>query len=79
MRLVQVEAVPGRKGNHRLKAVWEEFMGMNVKVAKAELDVGEYKSVEVAQTVWHNSINRFGFPITVTRRNGEIYLIRRDM
>lgn len=79
MKLVQVEAIPEGRARHSLNAAWKEFMGMNVKVAKAELDVDEYKSVEVAATVWTASIKRFGYPITVTRRNNEIYLIRRDL
>ena len=79
MKLVQVERVPGRNENHKLKAAWEEFMGMNVKIAKAELDVDEYKSPSVAANVWAVSIKRFGYPISVKLRKNEIYLIRRDM
>ena len=79
MKFVQVEMVPGPRENHRLKDAWEEFMGMNVKVAKAILDVNEYKSPQVAQSVWTVSIKRFGYPINVMRRNGEVYLVRRDM
>lgn len=79
MKFVQVEAIPGWKENHRLKDAWKEFMGMNVKIAKAELDIGEYKSPRVAFCVWKHSINRFGYPIDLKMRDGEIYLVRRDM
>ena len=79
MKFVQVEAIPGRKENHKLKAAWKEFMSMNIKIAKAELDIGEYKSPRVAFGVWRLSINRFGYPIDIKMRDGEIYLIRRDM
>ena len=79
MKFVQVEMVPGRNENHKLKAAWEEFMGMGVKIAKADLDVDEYKSPNVARGVWAVSIKRFGFPIDLKLRRGEIYLVRRDM
>lgn len=79
MKFVQVEMVPGKGENHKLKAAWGEFMSMNVKIAKAELDVGEYASPTVARSVWATSIKRFGFPIDVKQRNNEIYLVRRDM
>ena len=81
MKFVQVEMVPvrGRGNSHKLKAIWEEFMSMNVKTVKVEIGVDEYKSPEVARSVWATSIKRFGFPIDVKQRNNEIYLIRRDM
>ena len=76
MKFVQVEAIPGRGENHKLKQAWKEFMGMNVKIAKAELDVGEYASPMVARSVWGVSIKRSGYPIDLKLRNGEIYLVR---
>ena len=79
MKFVQVEMVPGKGENHKLNAAWKEFMSMNVKIAKAELDVGEYASPTVARGVWAISIKRFGYPIDLKLRNGEIYLVRRDM
>lgn len=79
MKLVAVDMVPGKYENHKLKKTWREFMGMNVKIAKAELDIGEYASPSVARSVWGISIKRFGYPIKLKLRNGEIYLIRTDM
>lgn len=79
MKFVEVKEVPDKKKYHPLKSRWDEFMAMNVKVAKVDLDEREYKSVEIARATMALSIKRLGYPITVTRRNGEIYLIRRDM
>ena len=79
MKFVKVDKVPGKKANHSLRHYWEEFMHMNIKVAKAEIGVQEYKSPDVARTTWAASIKRFGYPIDLTIRKGEIYLIRRDM
>lgn len=79
MKFVQVEMIPGRNEKHKLKHAWEEFMSMNVKIAKAELDIGEYSSPTVARSVWTISIKKYGYPIDVRMRKGEIYLIRRDI
>jgi hypothetical protein len=54
-------------------------MSMNVKVAKANLDVNEYKNSKVAGIVMANSVKRFGYPIIVMRRGNDIYLVRRDI
>lgn len=79
MRFVKVEEVPNRERRHRLKDYWEEFMSMNIRIAKADLDIGEYASPEVARSVMANSIKRFGYPIDLHRRGKDIYLVRRDM
>lgn len=79
MKFVEVKEVPGVRQNNPLKSKWVEFMAMNVKVAKVDLSEHEYKSATVAQSVMSVSIKRFGYPITVTRRGDELYLIRRDM
>lgn len=79
MKLVQVEMMPRKGENHKLKANWDEFMSMNVKYAKAELEVGEYSSPTVARSVWACSIKKFGYPIDVKLRGKDIYLVRRDI
>ena len=79
MKFVEVKDIPDRKKYHGLKSKWEEFMAMNVKVVKVDLDEEEYKSPDVAARTMTLSIKRYGYPITVTRRRNEIYLIRRDM
>ena len=79
MKFVKVKEIPGVKKYHPLKNRWEEFMAMNVKVVKVDLDEREYKSATVAAGVMQASIKRHGYPITVVRRGNEIYLIRRDM
>lgn len=79
MKFVEVKEVPGVRQDNLLKSKWVEFMAMNVKVAKVDLSEHEYKSATVAQSVMSVSIKRFGYPITVTRRGDELYLIRRDM
>lgn len=80
MKFKQVEAIPGKCSEKRtLRNNWEEFMRMNVKMVKVELAPDEYKSPTVARGVFAVSIKRYGYPIDARLRNGEIYLIRRDM
>ena len=79
MKFVKVNEITEQKKYHPLKNKWEEFMAMNVKIVKVDLDEHEYSSAEVARSVMAISIKRMGYPITVTRRGDEIYLIRRDM
>lgn len=79
MKFVKVKEVPEQKKYHPLKSKWEEFMAMNVKVVKVDLDENEYKTIDGARSVMAISVKRMGYPITVTKRGDEIYLIRRDM
>lgn len=79
MKFVEVKDVPGLKVNHRLKDMWDEFMASNMKMAKVNLDEGEYSSVVVAASVMAVSIRRYGYPIRLIRRGDEIYLIRKDI
>lgn len=79
MKFVEVKEVPGLRSYHNLKVKWDEFMSMNVKVVKIDLDEEEYKSVYTARDTISRSVKNLGYPITVTVRNNEIYLIRRDM
>lgn len=61
-----------------LKAEFEGFMSMNIKVAK--VDTGDhYKNSQVAAQVLGKAAKVHGYPIIVAKRKDEIYFIRRDM
>lgn len=79
MKFVEVKEIPDKRRYHRLKDYWEDFMSMNIKTAKVDLDIGEYANPNVARTCMAISIKKFGYPIDVFRRGNEIYLGRRDM
>lgn len=81
MKFVKVENVPEVERKHyaKLKADWQEFMAMNVKIAKVDLTQYSYKTVAVAAQVMAKSIRTWGFPIDLMKRKDEIYLVRRDM
>ncbi len=78
MKFIEMkEGVPAKY--HNLQQQWKEFMALNIKTAKVELEEGEYKSIYVAQRTMTQSIERGGFPIKVHTYNGELYLTRKDM
>ena len=64
---------------HRLKDCIDDFRSMNVKIAKIDLDENEYSNINVARSVIGVSIKRFGYPVDITKRKGELYLVRRDI
>lgn len=79
MRFVKMENGLPKRENFKLKVLFNEFIAMNVKVSKVELDPDDYKSISVAYSVLGNAARRHAVPVQVRRRNGEIYFVRKDM
>lgn len=79
MKFVEVKEIPCYKRNHRLKDMWDEFIASNMKMAKVDLDIDEYSNLSVAASVMAVSIKRYGYPIKLVRRDGNIYLVRKDI
>lgn len=79
MRLVRMENGLPKRENFKLKVIFNEFIAMNVKVAKVNLDPDDYKSITVARSVLGNAAKRHDVPVKVRLRNGEIYFVRKDM
>lgn len=80
MKFVEVKEVPEtyrRTCKGELRDRLQEFMNMNLKVVKIEDH--RYKSTSAAYKALHCAVKRWVFPIDVTTRKGEIYLIRRDI
>lgn len=80
MKFVEMkDGVPGDKMKKHLKLYIDEFINMGVKVARVDIDEHDYKNVKVAYRVLYNHIKRFGHPINVVMRKGEIYFVRKDI
>jgi hypothetical protein len=80
MKFVEVKEVPEKKKRTNrgvLRDYLQEFMKMNLKAVKVE-DHG-YKSANAAYKSLNAATKRWVFPIDVVIRNGEVYLIRRDI
>lgn len=79
MRMVVVKDGVPKRDYFKLKAMFDEFMALNVKVVKLELDEGDYASVYVAMHTIGKSAKTHGYPVKTSVRNGEVYMIRTDM
>lgn len=78
MKFIEVKELPKRKVRTDLRQKLDEFMAMNIKIAKVEME-NRYSSIRVAQGTIHTSAKHGGYPITVRTIDGEIYLIRKDI
>lgn len=80
MKLTVVKEVP-KKAAYKsiLNGYLAEFMKMNVKVVKINFNDREYKCASSCQSAFRRAAIAGGYPVTVTARNKEVYLIRRDM
>lgn len=80
MKAVAVNCIPEKKsGYHKLQSFLEDFMLMNTKFAKIELEVGEYASPTVARSCVAIAAMRRKHPVKVRLRGNDIYLLRTDM
>ena len=80
MNFVVVERMPERRRPKKsLKNRFDEFMNMNVKLAKVDLTENDYKSVKVGYGVLHTAAKHYGYPIEVHLRDGKLYFERRDI
>lgn len=56
-----------------------EFINMNVKCAQIVFNENEYKSTQVAYQCMRRATERWGYNISVHIRNGEIFLVNKDL
>lgn len=63
----------------KLEAEFTEFINMNVECVKCIFGDSEYVSVDSAYNCLHKAARKLGVPIRVSRRKGEIYLVRTDV
>lgn len=79
MTFIQVDNLPERRGRKDLRGFLKEFMTEDIKMAKINLNVMDYKCPRHCYNALHTSIKTGGFPIKVHMRNDEIYLVRTDL
>ncbi len=80
MKAIAVNCIPEKKGGyHKLQAFLKDFMLMDTRFAKIELNVDEYASPVVARSCMAIAALRGKYPVKVKLRKGEIYLARTDM
>lgn len=87
MRFVEVKELPKSRYNtgstirlrHNYIQEFECFMSMNMKIARVIPDQDEFPDVRIAVDNMRSASAKHGFPISVLRRNSEIYFVRRDI
>lgn len=80
MKLTVMKEVPEKRSAMKnIVGYLDEFMKMNVKVVKIEYNEKEYSKSTSCQSAFSKAVKRNGYPVTVTCRNKEIFLIRNDM
>lgn len=79
MKFVPVESLPNRRMKKSLSVLFKEFMAMNVKIAKVDLNEQDYKSPRIARSVLGNAAKRHCVSVKVCIRDDEIYFVRTDM
>ena len=77
MKFVKVDELPkvdsARHNEHKnLSEYLDAFMKRNIKVAK-------YNTLEAAYICVRRAARSYGYPITVHKRNGCLYVMRKDM
>lgn len=83
MRFHEVKEIPYGRGNDRkmmkLQAELEEFVAMNIPIARVSGWDKQYKTIKSAYESLRKAAIRWSLPIDVTTRKGEVYFIRTDM
>ena len=81
MRFVEVNELPEhiRSTKSNFKHRLDEFMAMNIKVARVEFDSSEYNSRESCRGAFVSACKRYSYPIRAVGINGDVYLIRKDL
>lgn len=79
MRLTKMENGVPKRMNFKLKWFFEDFLNMNVKVARVDFDEDDYKSYKVARGVLATSAKRHSVPVKVVVSEKKVYLVRTDM
>lgn len=83
MKFVEVKDIPSRsKSKHKrgyMKIWMDNFMSQGIKMAKVVFDEDDYSGPFSCYQAYRAGIARHVYPVDVKLRNGEVYLIRRDM
>lgn len=79
MRFTRMENGLPKRENFKLKTIFKEFIAMDIKVARVDLDPDDYKNPAVARNVLGNAAKRHSVPVKVKISDGVVYFIRTDM
>lgn len=79
IKLVTVNELPRKRMYNSLLPIIEQFVNGDAKIVKIEYAPNDYKSPNICQTTFYQSIKRSGYKnISVKIRNGEVYLVKTE-
>jgi hypothetical protein len=83
MRFVPIKELPRKmEGKCRLKNLEKmlaDFMDSPHKIVRVQLDRGDYTSSAFGRASIYSSIKKYGYPIKVHFRAGQIYLVKETL
>lgn len=82
MYFEKVDTLPPKSSYRPMKSLFlmlEEFMESGVKYAQVVLEPGDYNRAENARNSLTSASKYYGYPIKVVTRDGELYLVRKDL
>lgn len=84
MKFVEVADVPckvdkPRRKKGELKLWLDSFMSQDIKTARVDFNPDEYIAMIGAYNAMRRACVRHVLPVDVIMRNGDVYLIRRDL
>lgn len=83
MQFVEVTEIPKKsKSKHKkgwMKAWMDKFMNRGIKMAKVVYDENDYNGPLSCYNAYRAAVIRHVYPVDVKLRDGEVYLIRRDI
>ncbi len=74
MKLIPVNEIPERRGQHRLQDLIKEFAESDAKIVKIDFNNHDYKSSKVCRSCLSIAAKRSGHPIKVSIRGEEVFL-----
>lgn len=75
MKMIPVEKDTARKSYGNLKALFEEFLVLGNEAVLLDGISSEYKNELVAAGCLQHAARKYGYPVKVTRKGKNIYLI----
>lgn len=79
MRFTEMKDGLPKRSYNKLDKYLEEFVRMNVKVARVDLEEREYANPSVARSVIGVACKRWAVPVKAVLRDEKVYLVRTDM
>lgn len=76
MKLVPVEALPGKRLKHRLQDLIKEFVESDAEIVKIDFNEHDYVSAKVCRSCLGIAIKTSGYNVRAHIRGEEVYMCK---